>query len=134
MDTPKAQFTTIDEYIDSCPEDMRPVLQTLRQTIKKAAPEAGEAIKYGMPTFTLHGNLVGFALWKTHIGLYPAGYTTALEAAFEELSAYKSSGKGTLQFPIDRPLPLDLIRRIVEFRVSEVAQKQTNKVKSKKKS
>ena len=117
MTTSKTQFSTIDEYIDSCPETVRSVLQTLRQAIKEVAPDAQETIKYGMPTFTFHGNLVYFGAWKKHIGFYPI--TGAMEAAIEELAAYKTSGKGTIQFPLDQPLPLPLIRAIVRFRVQE---------------
>ena len=111
------KFKTVDEYINSFPPDVRTVLQTLRQTIKEEAPEAEETIKYGMPTFTMQGNLVYFAAWKNHIGFYPI--TAAMEASIEELSAYKTSGKGTIQFPINQPLPLPLIRTIVGFRVKE---------------
>jgi uncharacterized protein YdhG (YjbR/CyaY superfamily) len=117
METVKGQFKTIDEYINAFPEDVRPVLQTLRQTIREEAPDARETIKYGMPTFTLNGNLVYFGAWKKHIGLYPV--STAMEASIEELSTYKTSGKGTIQFPINQPLPLPLIRKIVQFRVKE---------------
>lgn len=111
------QFKTIDEYINSFPIEVRKILQDLRQAIKEGAPDAEESIKYRMPTFTLHGNLVYFAAWKKHIGFYPI--TSAMEASIKELSTYKTSGKGTIQFPIDQPLPLPLIRKIVEFRVKE---------------
>jgi len=117
MDTSKGQFKTIDEYINSFPTDVRDKLQTLRQAIKEEAPEAEETIKYGMPTFTLHGNLVYFAAWKNHIGFYPI--TSAMEASIKELTAYKTSGKGTIQFPLKQPLPLPLIRKIVTFLVQE---------------
>ncbi len=117
MDTAKGQFKTIDEYINAFPKEVRTVLQTLRQTIKEEAPDAEETIKYGMPTFTLHGNLVYFGAWKKHIGFYPI--TAAMEASIQELSAYKTSGKGTIQFPLNQPLPLPLIRKIVQFRVKE---------------
>ena len=125
MDTSKGQFKTIDEYINSFPEEVRNRLQTLRQVIKEEAPEAEEAIKYRMPTFTLHGNLVYFAAWKNHIALYPI--TSAMEASMEELSTYKTSGKGTIQFPIDQPLPLPLIRKIVAFRVQENRESKEKK-------
>ena len=117
MQASKSQWKTIDEYIGSFPDEVRTILQQLRQAIKAAAPEAEEAIKYGMPTFTLHGNLVYFAAWKKHIGLYPI--TSEMEASLSALSAYKTSGKGTIQFPLDRPLPLALIRDIVRIRVAE---------------
>ena len=117
------KFKTVDEYINSFPPDVRTVLQTLRQTIKEEAPEAEETIKYGMPTFTMQGNLVYFAAWKNHIGFYPI--TAAMEASIEELSAYKTSGKGTIQFPINQPLPLPLIRTIVQFRLKEQLESKT---------
>lgn len=117
MATPKPKPQTIDEYISGYPEAVQRILQTLRQTIKEVAPDAQETIKYGMPTFVLHGNLVYFGAWKKHIGLYPI--TGEMEAAFEELAQYNTSGKGTVQFPLNKPLPLPLIRKIVEMRVRE---------------
>jgi len=108
--------TTIDAYIADCPKDVREKLELIRATIQKAAPEATEAIKYAIPTFVLHGNLVHFAAFKNHIGFYPA--PTGLEAFKEALSVYKT-GKGSVQFPLDQPMPLDLITRIVEFRVRQ---------------
>jgi uncharacterized protein YdhG (YjbR/CyaY superfamily) len=112
--------TTIDEYIAAFPEEVRKILQTLREAMRAEAPQAEETIKYGMPTFTLHGNLVHFAAYKNHIGLYPT--SSPMEAFKDELSAYKTS-RGAIQFPIDRPLPLPLIRRIVAYRVRESTQK-----------
>lgn len=117
MDHTKRQFTTVDDYILAFPEPVQTKLQELRRLIKDAAPEAEETIKYGMPTFTLHGNLVYFAAWKKHIGLYPI--TAAMEASLDELADWKTSGKGTIQFPLDQPLPGALIRSIVAFRVRE---------------
>lgn len=117
MSTSKNQFKTIDEYIESFPQAVRERLQELRRTIKEVAPTAEEAIKYQMPTFVLHGNLVYFAAWKKHISLYPI--TAEMEASLEELTQYKTSGKGTIQFQLDQPLPLPLIRKIVAFRVQE---------------
>lgn len=117
MAASKSQFTTIDDYITSFPPEVREVLQTLRETILLEAPEAQEAIKYDMPTFTLHGNLVYFAAWKKHIGFYPI--TREMEESIDELAAYKTSGKGTIQFPYNKPLPLPLIREIVRYRVWE---------------
>ncbi len=126
MATAKSQFKTVDEYIDSFPEKEREILQTLRQTIKDEVPDAVEAIKYGMPTFVFHGNLVYFAAWKKHIGFYPI--TGEMEANIEALADYKTSGKGTIQFPYNQPLPLSLIRTIVQFRVREhLASKGQNK-------
>jgi len=110
--TPK----TIDEYIAGFPKDIQSKLQALRATIRKAAPDAEEAIKYQMPTFTLTGNLVHFAAFKNHIGFYPA--PTGIAAFKKELAAYKTS-KGAVQFPLDQPLPLKLIARMVKFRVKE---------------
>ena len=107
---------TIDEYIAGFPPDVQEILQKVRATIRKAAPEAEEAIKYGIPTFTLKGNLVHFGAYKKHIGFYPA--PTGLEEFKEELSAYEGS-KGTVRFPLDKPIPFDLISKIVKFRVQE---------------
>ena len=107
---------TIDQYIAGFPPDVQEILQKVRATIRKAAPEAEEAIKYGIPTFTLKGNLVHFGAYKKHIGFYPA--PTGLEEFKEELSAYEGS-KGTVRFPLDKPIPFDLISKIVEFRVME---------------
>ncbi len=107
---------TIDEYIAAFPQDVQARLQEIRETIRAAAPEATEAIKYGIPTFVQHGNLVHFGAYKYHIGFYPA--PSGLEAFKEKLAAYPGS-KGTVQFPFDQPLPLDLVRDIVEFRLQE---------------
>ena len=93
----------------------------MRQTIREAAPEATEAISYGMPTFKLNGNLVHFAAFKNHIGFYPT--PSAIEAFGKEISQYKWA-KGSIQFPLDKPIPFDLARRIVVFRVQEVSQKK----------
>lgn len=124
------QFKTIDEYISTFPEDVQRILNELRQTIKEAAPEAEETINYQIPTFTLHGNLVHFAALKNHIGFYPT--PSGMEAFKKELSGYKGA-KGSVQFPIDQPLPLPLIRRIVEYRVKEnLERKQKKKTSSKK--
>jgi uncharacterized protein YdhG (YjbR/CyaY superfamily) len=114
MQTPKPK--DIDEYIARFPDDVQKLLQEVRATIKKAAPGAKEAISYAMPTFKLNGNLVHFAAFKNHIGFYPlpAGH----EAFKDELSGYKT-GRGSVQFPIDKPLPLNLITRMVKFRVKQ---------------
>jgi uncharacterized protein YdhG (YjbR/CyaY superfamily) len=118
------QPRTVDEYIAGFPEDIQQLLQQVRQTIREAAPGAAETIKYAMPTFTLQGNLVHFAAFKNHIGFYP---TPTGIAAFEaELSKYKGA-KGSVQFPLGQPLPLDLIRKIVRFRVEESGAKQGQK-------
>ncbi len=111
------EYSTIDEYIQGFPEDVQSRLEKIRQTIKNAAPVAVEAISYRMPTFKLKGkNLVHFAAFKNHIGFYPI--PSGIEAFKEELSIYKQ-GKGSVQFPLEKPIPYDLIRRIVEFRVKE---------------
>jgi uncharacterized protein YdhG (YjbR/CyaY superfamily) len=125
------QFKTIDEYIDTFPEDVQHILNELRQAIKEVAPEAEETINYQIPTFTLHGNLVHFAALKNHIGFYPT--PSGMEAFKKELSSYKSA-KGSVQFPIDQPLPLPLIRKIVEYRVKENIERNQKKKTSVKKS
>ena len=126
MDQKDAGFSTIDEYIAQFPQDMQRTLQELRATIRAAAPDASEKISYQMPTFFLNGNLVHFAVQQKHIGFYPA--PSGIEAFQGELVAYKGS-KGAVQFPINAPLPLDLVRRIVEFRVAENLAKAPKKKK-----
>ena len=126
----KRQFKTMDEYINTFPESVQRILNELRQTIKDTAPEAEETINYGIPTFTLHGNLVHFAAFENHIGFYPT--PSGMEAFKKELSSYKGA-KGSVQFPIDRPLPLPLIRKIVEFRVKENLERKLKKKSSGKK-
>ena len=117
MDGKDAQFKTIDEYIKASSKDVQGILQRLRLTIRKAAPEAVETISYQMPTFKLNGKgLVYFAAFKNHIGFYPI--PSGIEAFKKELSRYKQ-GKGSVQFPIDKPIPYDLVRRIVRFRAKE---------------
>lgn len=115
---------SIEAYIAGFPKHTQEILEQIRSTIKSVAPDASEAIKYAIPTFILNGNLVHFAGYKNHIGLYPA--PSGMEQFEEEIAMYKT-GKGTLQFPIDQPMPLDLIARIVKFRVQE------NEAKAKKK-
>jgi len=109
-------FNTIDEYIASFPEETRVLLTQLRDAIRKASPEAEEKISYGIPTFTLKGNLVHFAAYKNHIGFYPA--PAGIEAFRKELSPYKGA-KGSVKFPINKPIPLDLIIKIVKFRTRQ---------------
>ena len=106
----------IDEYVDGFPKEVQQLLQQMRLTIKKAAPKAKEGISYAIPTFTLDGNLVWFAAFKSHIGFYPGA--SGIAAFRKELSAYKGA-KGSVQFPLDRPLPLALVSRIVKFRLKE---------------
>ena len=127
----RRQFKTMDEYINTFPDDIRRILNELRQTIREAAPEAEETINYQIPTFSLNGNLVHFAAFEHHIGFYPT--PSGMEAFKKELSGYKGA-KGSVQFPIDQPLPLFLIRRIVEFRVKENLKKKQKKKSSGKKS
>lgn len=123
------QAKNIDEYIASFPADVRKKLEEMRATIKKAAPEAEETISYAIPTFKLKGNLVHFAAFKNHIGFYPA--PKGIEAFKKELSAYEG-GKGTVQFPLDKPLPLALISKIVKFRVKDNLDKTKTKTKKSK--
>ncbi len=117
MTTSKKQFRTIDEYIKTFPKDVQVILEKMRQTIKEAAPEAVETISYQMPTFKLNGRyLVYFAAWKDHIGFYPL--PSGIETFEKELSPYKQ-GKGSVQFSIDKPIPYDLVKKIVNYRVKE---------------
>lgn len=110
----------VDEYISGFAPDVQVRLQALRQIIREAAPNAEEKISYQMPTYALHGNLVHFAAYKNHIGFYPA--PSGIEAFRDELSVYKGA-KGSVQFPLNQPLPEELIRRIVKFRVKENVEK-----------
>ena len=110
-------FTTIDEYIASFPENIREILRKMREAIREAAPEAEETISYRMPTFRLHGkNLVYFAGFKNHIGFYPV--PSGIEAFKKELAPYKQ-GKGSVQFPLDKPIPYELVKEIVRYRAEE---------------
>ncbi len=120
MKTDKTLPKTIDEYIAGFPQEIQKILQKLRATIRKAAPGATETISYRMPTFTLKGNLVHFAAYKNHIGFYPV--PSGIEAFRTELARYQQ-GRGSVQFPIGEPLPLDLIAQIVKFRVQENLEK-----------
>ena len=124
MATSKTGFTDIDAYISTFPPDVQKVLQQVRLTIRKSAPEAEEAISYQMPTFKLNGNLVHFAAWKNHIGFYPTPSGT--KEFQKELSRFNGA-KGSVQFPLDQPMPLDLISRIVKFRMKENELKQKTK-------
>ena len=116
MRAKQAPAKDIEEYIAGFPSNVQKILQKIRLTIRQAAPGAEEAIKYQIPAFTLNGNLIFFAAYKKHIGLYPA--PRGVEKFKKELSAYEG-GKGTVQFPLDEPVPFDLISRIVKFRVAE---------------
>ena len=128
MKTTNAAPQTIDEYIAGFPEDVQEILQKIRMTIHEVAPEATEKISYQMPTFYLKGNLVHFAAFKEHIGFYPV--PTGIEKFKKELSVYKQ-GKGSVQFPLDQPMPYDLIRKIVKFRAKENLAKAAAKDKKK---
>lgn len=126
MKSTRARFQSMDEYIATFPDETRKILEELRATIKAAVPEAGETISYGIPTFTLNGKyLIYFAGWKNHISIYPI--PTGTEAFNKQVSQY-IEGKGTLKFPMDKPLPLKLITRIVKLRVNE-NRKRTDKKK-----
>ena len=123
----KAIPQTIDEYIASFPDDAQQALRQVRATVREAAPDAVETIKYTMPTYVLHGNLVYFAAHKNHIGFYA---TPAGNVAFaEELAPYKT-GKGSIQFPLDKPMPLSLIDKMVRYRVQENSEKLERKKKA----
>jgi uncharacterized protein YdhG (YjbR/CyaY superfamily) len=126
MDTKQPTPQNIDEYIAGFPDDIQAILQKMRTLIHEAAPQAKEDIKYAIPTFTLNGNLVHFAAFKNHIGFYPTPSGT--EKFQQELSSYKAA-KGSIQFPLSQPIPYDLIRRIVEFRVQESLDKANAKKK-----
>lgn len=110
----------IDEYIAGFPAEVQELLEQVRLTIKNVAPEAHEVISYGMPAFKLNGILVWFAAYKNHIGFYP--HSSGIAAFKKELSAYKGA-KGSVQFPLNKPLPLEMIAEIVKFRVIENMQK-----------
>ena len=113
----KNKSNSIDEYIDTFPEDVQTVLKQVRKTIKAAAPQAGEKISYGIPTFTLNGKyLIYFAGWKHHISIYPI---PTADASFNQEIAPYVAGKGTLKFPVDKPIPLKLITKIVKLNVAE---------------
>ncbi len=113
-------YKNVDEYIDTFPKDIQNNLQKLRKAIQKAAPDATEKIGYGIPTFVLHGNLVHFAAFKDHYSFFPA--SSGINAFKKELGPY-ITGKGTVSFPLDKPLPLELIARVVKFRVIENTSK-----------
>jgi uncharacterized protein YdhG (YjbR/CyaY superfamily) len=126
MEQHKDGFRSIDEYIASFPEDIQALLEAVRATIKAAAPDAEERISYQMPAFALNGNLVYFAALKHHIGFYPTA--SGIEAFKDEVSIYENT-KGAVKFPLDQPLPLELIGRIVQFRVAENLKKAKGRKK-----
>jgi len=111
---------SVDDYVEAFPKNIQECLQEVRQTVRKAAPEAEETISYQIPAFRLHGILVYFAAFKNHIGFYPT--SSGIRAFKKELSRYEGS-KGTVRFPVGKPLPLALISRIVKFRVKENLKK-----------
>lgn len=117
-------FENIDDYINAFHGETKGILLKIREVVREAAPEATESINYDIPTFKLAGNLVHFAAYKNHIGFYPA--PSGMEEFKKEVKSYKT-GKGTLQFPLDKPIPYELISEIVQFRVAE------NKLKASKK-
>lgn len=117
----KSQYKTIDEYIETFPTEIQGILQKMRQAIKEAAPEAIEVISYQMPAFKLNGILVYFAAYKTHVGFYPT--SSGIEAFKSELVPYRWS-KGAVQFTLDKPIPFDLVKKIVIFRVKENSKKK----------
>ena len=129
MENKKTGFDSIDEYIATFPAEIQKILEEIRATIKAAAPEAEEKISYQMPTFTLKGNLVHFAAFKKHISFYPV--PTGIEKFKKELSVYQGS-KGSVQFPLDQPIPYNLIGKIVKFRVKENLTKAETKGKKEK--
>jgi uncharacterized protein YdhG (YjbR/CyaY superfamily) len=115
---------TIDEYLVAHPENIRTILQSIRETISNEAPESVEAISYGMPTFKLFGkNMIYFAGYKDHIGIYPT--SSHLEEHIPEVAEYRT-GKGTLRFPLEKKIPLDLIKKIVKIRIKEIRNEKSN--------
>ncbi|HWP91429.1 MAG TPA: DUF1801 domain-containing protein [Thermodesulfobacteriota bacterium] len=120
MPSPRKQYKSVDEYIGSFPKSVRDVLEKLRRTIQKAAPEAEEVISYQIPTYKLNGSLVHFAAFKNHIGFYPT--SSVIKVFKNELSRYETA-KGSVKFPMDKPIPFDLVRKIVEYRVKENSEK-----------
>lgn len=126
MKNKKVTFTSIDAYIGTFPEDLQNILEEVRTTIKAAAPDAEETISYNIPTFTLNGRyLIYFAGWKNHISIYPI--PVGSESFNKQIAKYVE-GKGTLKFPIDKPIPLKLITKIVKLKIAE-NRKRTDKKK-----
>ena len=129
MKTKRTAPRNIDDYIAGFPRDIQAILEKIRMTIRKAAPAAEETISYQIPSFTLKGRyLIYFAAFKKHIGLYPA--PKGIEEFKEALSLYQT-GKGTMRFPLDKPIPFNLISRIVKFRVKENRARAAAKAKKK---
>lgn len=124
----KKDFSTVDEYIDSFPENIRRILEKIRETIKKAAPDAKEVISYRMPAFRLNGILVYFAAQQNHIGFYPT--SKPIEVFRKQLARYQTS-KGAVRFPFNKPIPFNLISKITKFRVKEDLNSHKNKAPKK---
>jgi len=124
-----AKLNLIDQNIANSPKDIQAILEKVRATIRKSAPKAEETINYGIPTFTLEGNLVHFAGFKSHIGFYPT--PSGIEKFKAELSKYETA-KGSVKFPLDKPIPYTLISKIVKFRVKENLERAAAKGKKKK--
>jgi uncharacterized protein YdhG (YjbR/CyaY superfamily) len=129
MEENKATYRSVDEYILKFPPEIAEILIKLRKVIKESAPLAEEKISYQMPAFVLHGNLVYYAAFKNHIGFYPT--SSGIDAFKHELSEYKG-GKGSVQFPLGKPMPYELISKIVKFRVAENMKKAEDNLKKKK--
>ena len=128
MENPVIPVQDADSYIATQPEATRLVLEQLRQIIKEIAPEAEEAISYQMPAFKLNGMLVWYAGYKKHVGFYPS--SKPIQVFKDELAAYKTS-KGAIQFPLDKPLPVELITKIIKFKIEENLAKSLTKAKKK---
>ena len=129
MEEKRNDPVSIDEYISQFSPEIQNILIKLRKVVKEAAPEAEEKISYQMPTFVLHGNLVYFAAFKKHIGFYPT--PNGVDIFKDELSKYKG-GKGSVQFPLDKPMPYELVSRIVKYRVAENKKQAEDKLKKQK--
>lgn len=129
MEHPKGSFRSIDKYIATFPEDVQALLEAVRATIKAAAPDAEKRISYQMPAFALNGNLVHFAALKNHVGFYPT--SSGIRAFKDELSMYEGT-KVSVKCPISQPLPLELISRIVQYRVTENLNNAAAKARKKK--
>ena len=124
MEATSTKFKTVDEYFSAFPASTRKILQEVRRTIKQAAPQAEEVISYNMPAFKWHGILVYYAAYKKHIGFYPTA--SGIKTFQNEIAKYENS-KGAVQFPIDQPMPVDLITKMVKFRMKENEQKEKAK-------
>ncbi len=117
-----SKFKTVVEYINSFPADVQKILQSIRHTLKEELPDSEEVISYNIPAFIKNGErVIFFSGWKKHTSLYP--FTEAMAKEFPETKDFNTSGKGTIQFPLEQPLPLELIRKIVKFRVKELNSK-----------